>query len=763
MKTQWPTALGNSQNTGQTSFSGPNSNYTITTNMISGGIFMYPFYETTVGLLIGPDGMMITAFYSDSSYQGHIVAYSSSGNLLWDHVFNGYGSPIRALLANNLVCVAGYFGFYPSLSTLRHGLACLDLAGNLVWTAMPSVPVVWFFACRDALVAYGGTMWLYSFNTTSGVPLWNTTDIVSVDSAPAVSVDGSTFYFSSTSTMWAYTCKGEFLWEYAIAGAEEVSSPVVSHEGVIFFGVQYANRTGEDFFAKYVAVNSMGAEIWTTPGQHSIYGIPTVGNGRLVVASGDGILALSSNSGNVLWSTNLLLNNMKPETVQRVTMDQVGNLYVTYCYKEELGHTGYLSVLSLQGRTLYSSPPFNAPVSAPVVNSFGNVIILTALDPNNNSPMYFQRFVAGLGCADGSYDPKKDGEGCRECTYPYTNYKSGQYDCPNVWLKFNLPLVLVIFATLSFIVLVGVLSGERKVAIFLVILFPTLDFFSDLAYIMTNKFHDIYILVFAVILVLTDAVIYARQLYSSPRYPACGLAFPHGAVTLMKHTMGLAKGCGTKLDSILPAADVSALHGLIIWTVVYSILFSFITLVSCIVFGAIGAALLLEFLLRVPLVVLLFFLGAVLHATKALCIGRVWYCWVRMWSGLSYRPAIAKFGNLHEFDTAAYNGSLLTGFLFESFPQLILQAVNNKLIGAWSEVAIFSTILSMYMTLDGFYRLCFSLCVQCKRLVDIPVKPPVMSLFYKDTEMKGGSFRADGDSGLETYDKCLLQGGGDYD
>lgn len=728
----WTQYQGNSQNSGQTVFAGPN--VTVDTLETTFKLSWSPI-DVIFTPLLGPEGMLIYLFSVPGNhvYNWYLAGVTNQGVEIFNYVFysDSYsGAAFTPILVDDLVCISGEMYTSSSLANF-FGLGCVNLKGQLVWSALSSITAYTApFVSKSTTMVCSRTD-CYAFNSTTGSAGWSTAlaNPLTYGVYPSVSADGDSFYLTNplSSLLTAYTCGGAFLWDYVVTGCTVLSSPVLSADGATVYLGGAADEYGDP---SYYAVSSAGAEVWTSdPIIDGTVTTPIVGNGMLVVAQKMGVTAFDATTGATLWSAPSALSG---GSVSPMLMDVNGYMYaMVQAYDAD----AYLNVYSAQGdmvRTLLQSSDYLTTAS-PVISAAGSLYITTK---NDDLVVTVHRIATDLHCSVGDYNPNRDNETCAECDYPHTNYHSGSLDCPNVWLRFQPSLVVLVLATMTFIVVVSVLSGERKLALFLVVLFPTLDFFSDIAYIMTNKFDNDALLTCAVVFVLLNMVMFVKELCTNARYPPCALVAPTAALTVLHYVVSKRSivSSTTYLRSMMPVVDMSALHGCILATL--CTILAVVLMLACVMAIAVayaGLALLclVGVAVRLPLVLLWFLLGAVMHATKALCIGRVWYFWVYVWG----YPTVPSHAPVAAFDTKCYNESMLAEFLLEAFPQLVIQTINNTMVGAWSDVAIFSAALSTYMTLDSCYRMLFEIAVHRRRFVDIPVKPPLLSLCVKDSNL----------------------------
>merc|ERR1711871_1209092 len=59
--------------------------------------------------------------------------------------------------------------------------------------------------------------------------------------------------------------------------------------------------------------------------------------------------------------------------------------------------------------------------------------------------------------------------------------------------------------------------------------------------------------------------------------------------------------------------------------------------------------------------------------------------------------------------------------MYETFPQLIIQFLNNTFLNTWSPLAIFSMLFSIFNAINGLYRLFFYKYIKKVPLANIPV------------------------------------------
>ena len=131
----------------------------------------------------------------------------------------------------------------------------------------------------------------------------------------------------------------------------------------------------------------------------------------------------------------------------------------------------------------------------------------------------------------------------------------------------------------------------------------------------------------------------------------------------------------------------------------------------------------------------LFFLGYVFYQTKLLSLNHVWNYWLFCWTGeqlretnsqlptkiTSHKSAL-KDSNV-TLDAGMFNRSLFEEFIFETFPQIIMQVINNYYT-TYTTITVFSLVFSAIIMADGIWRMVYWRYFKQVAFDDIPVKLP---------------------------------------
>jgi hypothetical protein len=68
------------------------------------------------------------------------------------------------------------------------------------------------------------------------------------------------------------------------------------------------------------------------------------------------------------------------------------------------------------------------------------------------------------------------------------------------------------------------------------------------------------------------------------------------------------------------------------------------------------------------------------------------------------------------------NQGIFVHFVFETVPQIFLQTINNQLPASWGGLAIFCTVFSIFMVVNGCYRYLYYVVFLRTKFEDIPLE-----------------------------------------
>lgn len=317
-------------------------------------------------------------------------------------------------------------------------------------------------------------------------------------------------------------------------------------------------------------------------------------------------------------------------------------------------------------------------------------------------------------CPQGKFSTIYGARSCRECPFPTTTVFEGQTKCTGYSVyegPLYLVLVLGIFTVLT---LLPILLVEKRLVVLVNLLFPTLDVFSDMAYLLGNDFYNPTLFYACVLFIVLPVLFFIRLLVR------------HKAPPRIHYNIGEAWWLKAGRDgdafyfAVFPIfangrfpVISCAKHDNLAWVV----LEAFVWVI------AIGAQVLtlfgwIVFALVHPLFIVLWFaLGCVFYLTKTITIGGVWNFWFGMWT------ASDDHATTVEVDTHALNSCLQHEFYFETMPQVVIQLVNTFLLRQLSSLAIISLTLSFAMAINGVYKYVYYRWLTDTRMLveDIPI------------------------------------------
>ena len=120
------------------------------------------------------------------------------------------------------------------------------------------------------------------------------------------------------------------------------------------------------------------------------------------------------------------------------------------------------------------------------------------------------------------------------------------------------------------------------------------------------------------------------------------------------------------------------------------------------------------------------FVGFFLYGTKVMAIGSVQRFWFRVWTG-SEEHAVKDMLDVHMM-----NETICVHILYTTFAHLIIQAVNNSLVGDWTALDYICIIASGLNAVDGLYKIAYYKFYLGMRIVDIPVSVSFLGLTLYD-------------------------------
>ncbi len=297
--------------------------------------------------------------------------------------------------------------------------------------------------------------------------------------------------------------------------------------------------------------------------------------------------------------------------------------------------------------------------------------------------------------------------------------------------------------TVSFFLCLVQAEDEFIPAFFRMIM-PTVDVFSDIAYLLTTEFYSMSLFIYSVIFFFVSNALFVvllvkeKYLFRAPwdfiRWSSeeeVGAVESKGLFrswTQCHRLIYIRQDYATKLPIIfdvplIPEAEYLALSSLqqwmsyiVGWAMAFTIQFFFLIYV-------------LAFIGLYPVFIGVWFLvGCLLFQTKLFSIANVRNYWLIIWMGYVPTENATRSG-IYIFALA-----VLGEFLLETIPQTILQAINNQKFNHWSTLAQFSTAFSIVMVLDGVYFFGYHWLFSHESFQEIAER---MEMFGRDDTLSG--------------------------
>lgn len=258
----------------------------------------------------------------------------------------------------------------------------------------------------------------------------------------------------------------------------------------------------------------------------------------------------------------------------------------------------------------------------------------------------------------------------------------------------SITTLALVLTAMAVVVLICMYHGKQRVAIFVNLLFPTLDVFSDLAYLTTNEFYNIGLFIACFLSVAIPAVMFTKTLVERGARPSLYVKF--------RDSWWLR--AGNDLDHIYyPIFPFFASNGgrLPLLSSTEHSTFGSVLLEGIAWICAITAQI-ATFVVVIPANILFlafwYLVGAFLHMSKMITIGTVWNVWFQLWTQSTIHSTDV------DVDTAELIQFLEEEFVTETIPQFVIQLINNLLLGRFSPIAAFSMTFSIVMSINSVWR-----------------------------------------------------------
>jgi outer membrane protein assembly factor BamB len=269
----WPKFQLNSNNTGQSSYAGPQLG-TLLWTYATGGAIQY------AGPSIGQDGTIYVG-----STDNNVYALNSNGSLKWSYTTGNkiYGSPV--ISADGTIYTGSYDG----------KLYALNPDGTPKWNYTTGARIYGSPAIGPDGTIYVGSYDknLYALNPDGTLKWRYTAGNYFYYTTPAIGPDGTVYIGNYDSNLYAFNPDGTLKWSYT-TGGRIYGAPAIGSDGTIYIG---------SYDKKFYAINPDGTLKWSYTTGNYIYGSPAIGSdGTVYVGNHDSNLYAFNSDGTLKWN-----------------------------------------------------------------------------------------------------------------------------------------------------------------------------------------------------------------------------------------------------------------------------------------------------------------------------------------------------------------------------------------------------------------------------------------------------------------------------
>lgn len=324
-----------------------------------------------------------TTFHGDEMRSGNFTAESEVIPVVtWKTELSGLvdSSPVYS---DGKIYVTNWYGW----ESWNPGLYCLNATtGEIIWRNEniqgASTPAVY----GNTVIVGNFSGELHYVNATTGVieksilletsPSW-----CGIASSPLISNDSVYVTTFSNGTLWKLDLNGNISWNFSTGGEISPYSSPAAYNGTIFFS---GNESGvHELFAVY----ENGTLAWKFPVEGEITNTPSVGDGKVFVATDKRLYAINLD-GTEAW--NVSFNGSMSTAAVAYGNVYIGSKNGIYCFNSSNGDI--LWNFTANGK-VDSSPAVASGVVYFATNTAEGT--LYALDANTGKPLWYYRLKGG--------------------------------------------------------------------------------------------------------------------------------------------------------------------------------------------------------------------------------------------------------------------------------------------------------------------------------------------------------------------------------
>jgi len=353
---------------------------------------------------------------------------------------------------------------------------------------------------------------------------------------------------------------------------------------------------------------------------------------------------------------------------------------------------------------LRTAPPTGQPTSMPscgtgAFNEDGSSSGCQPCPPGEYRPLsHVHHGLACVKCGLDQYSSGYGNEACETCPAPAATLNVGSTSCDAFSLRGDVTVAATAFTVLVAGFFYSVFfAGCDRTNFGALALLPALDFISDVVYVTQVRFYSMWVFYLALMCLLLPNAMFIHHLVQVRARPRLLVTFPC-RVLCLGHLGWSPLWNGYSVD---PFLDHDESYKLLSWAVLWPIVVG-----AQVVLAVLYTAFVAVHMLCVWLPVLV--VGFLLFALKGMCVKRVYNQWLSLWCGHRYVTEKLLLKEDHEqypVDTGMMNESILSEFVLESIPELLLQGLNNSAAGQWLAAdALFSFVFSVAVIVNSLYR-----------------------------------------------------------